>query len=66
MGYHRAGFDVTGVDIEEQVQYPFTFRRGDALDYVAQHGREFDLIHASPPCQMNAPKHARHANTAIQ
>ncbi len=51
MGYHRAGFDVTGVDIEEQKRYPFDFVRGDALEYVAAHGHEFDAIHASPPCQ---------------
>lgn len=51
MGYHRAGFDVTGVDIAHQPDYPFTFHQGDALDYVADHWREFDVIHASPPCQ---------------
>ncbi|WP_217369195.1 hypothetical protein [Nonomuraea antri] len=25
--------------------------RGDAIEYIAAHGHEFDLIHASPPCQ---------------
>ncbi len=49
-GYHRAGFDVTGVDINPQPRYPFAFVQGDALEYVAAHGREYDLIHASPPC----------------
>ena len=52
MGYHRAGFeDITGVDIVDQPNYPFVFERGDALEYVMEHGHEFDVIHASPPCQ---------------
>lgn len=51
MGYYRAGFDVTGVDIKPQPHYPFTFIRADALEYVAEHGHEYDVIHASPPCQ---------------
>ncbi len=51
MGYHRAGWDVLGVDIAPQPRYPFAFVQGDALEYVAAHGREYDAIHASPPCQ---------------
>lgn len=51
MGYHRAGFDVVGVDIKPQPHYPFEFHLGDALEYCAEHGQEFDVIHASPPCQ---------------
>jgi DNA (cytosine-5)-methyltransferase 1 len=51
MGYHRAGFEVVGVDIKLQPHYPFEFHEADALEYVAEHGREFDVIHASPPCQ---------------
>lgn len=51
MGYHRAGFDVAGVDINAQPNYPFEFHKGDALEYLAAHGSEYDVIHASPPCQ---------------
>jgi DNA (cytosine-5)-methyltransferase 1 len=63
MGYHRAGFEITGVDIEPQPRYPFAFVQADALEYVAAHGHEYDVIHASPPCQrytmaQNAAKNA--------
>jgi len=52
MGYHRAGFDdITGVDIKPMPRYPFKFIQGDALEYLAVHGAEYDVIHASPPCQ---------------
>lgn len=49
MGYYRAGFDVTGVDIRPQSRYPFEFHQGDALEYLAAHAEAFDVIHASPP-----------------
>lgn len=50
-GYVAAGFDVVGVDIAPQPHYPYRFVQCDALEYVAQHGKEYDAIHASPPCQ---------------
>jgi DNA (cytosine-5)-methyltransferase 1 len=49
-GYHDAGFDVTGIDVEPQPRYPFAFVQADALEYLAGHWREFDAVHASPPC----------------
>lgn len=52
MGLHRAGFRVTGVDIEPQKRYPFEFVQGDALEYCAQHGHKYNLIVAGPPCQL--------------
>lgn len=50
-GYQLAGFHVTGVDNRPQPRYAGdVFELGDALEYLAAHGREYDAIHASPPC----------------
>lgn len=51
MGYHLAGFDVTGVDIKPQKHYPFEFFQDDAIEFCRKHGSDFDVIHSSPPCQ---------------
>lgn len=51
-GYHRGGAaNIVGVDINPQPHYPFEFIQGDALQYLQDHGHEFDFIHTSPPCQ---------------
>lgn len=54
MGYHRAGFEVVGVDIKPMKQYPFEFHQADAIEYGHAHWSEFDAIHASPPCQAHS------------
>ena len=59
MGYHRAGFDVVGVDIAPQPNYPFEFVHRATRSLFLRHDRgrvraratRFDAIHASPPCQ---------------
>jgi len=48
VGYFLAGFDMTGVDMDPQPDYPFRFIQGDALTVDLA---DYDFIHASPPCQ---------------
>lgn len=65
MGYHRAGFEVVGVDHVAQNNYPFEFVESDVFRFLEDASypdncpdhtggyclNDFDAIHASPPCQ---------------
>jgi DNA (cytosine-5)-methyltransferase 1 len=59
-GYQRAGFHVTGVDIDRQPNYcGDAFEQADAMTYPL-HG--FDAYHASPPCQGYTTMNNRHGS----
>ncbi len=63
-GYQLAGFHVTGVDIVPQPRYAGdVFIQADALEYLAQHGHEYDAVHASPPCQLHSIANNIHGRT---
>lgn len=61
-GYALQGHDVTAVDTDasrltqylktqDYVDSKVTVIQGDALKYAIEHAGDFDLVHASPPCQ---------------
>ena len=63
-GYVETGWEVVGIDINPQPDYPYEFNQGDALAYLANRKflRRFDAIHTSAPCQMHT--RAKHLRTA--
>ena len=50
-GYRQAGFEIVGVDLHPQPNNPHKFISADALTLSLDWIRQFDAIHASPPCQ---------------
>lgn len=50
-GYADAGFEVTGLDVKHGKRYPFKYVRMSIDDVSLDLLKEFDFIHASPPCQ---------------
>jgi DNA (cytosine-5)-methyltransferase 1 len=62
MGYARAGFEVTGMDIKHGKRYPFEYIRKDVMELRPEDLDEYDVIHASPPCQtFSVTRHLRNA-----
>jgi len=61
-GFHNKGWECTGVDIKDGHQYPYEFIQSDVFDLPMDFFQQFDLIHASPPCQFHIPtnKHRQH------
>jgi len=57
MGYHRAGFEVIGVDLAPHPDYPFEFHQGDAMAWPLD---GYDVVHASPPCPLYAATKSLH------
>ena len=50
------------MDIDPQPNYPFEFHQADAIEFVRDHGHEFDAVHASPPCQTFSRTKTLHSN----
>lgn len=63
-GYTDAGFQVVGVDISPQPNYPYQFIRADAMRVLRDpHVTGLaDVIHASPPCQAYSSTRTMHSN----
>jgi len=50
-GYEIAGFEVTGIDVKSGKRYPYKYIRKDFNALTVEDLQEYDVIHASPPCQ---------------
>lgn len=66
VGYHRAGFCVTGVDIDPQPRFPYRFVQADAVAYLEHHAHGYVAGAGSPPCQAWSPLNAYNHKTYPQ
>lgn len=51
MGYHRAGFEVEGVELFPRGDYPFKLHTGDAVAFIRDTIGDYAAYAMSPPCQ---------------
>jgi DNA (cytosine-5)-methyltransferase 1 len=58
MGWHLAGFDVTGVAAAPQSSYPFPVLEVDPIPFIRRHGHGFDVIAGASPCHLISPTRA--------
>lgn len=64
-GISNCGFEVEGVDIAPQPNYPYTFYNEDAVEFMENGLEDYDFIWASPPCQAYSwsSAHSRNSGT---
>lgn len=73
VGYARAGFEVIGIDIVDQPNYPLEFIQDDAIgrfgamleSWQTTGVEPFDAIHASPPCQAHSAVTGEHRDKHV-
>jgi DNA (cytosine-5)-methyltransferase 1 len=57
VGYKQAAdelgleIEITGIDNNDQPNYPFYFEKDDAMRFLVREKKYFTHVHASPPCQ---------------
>jgi DNA (cytosine-5)-methyltransferase 1 len=54
-GFALAGFEVVGVDIRYQPNYPFPMAVADCVTLPVEYLQRFDAVSAGPPCQDYSP-----------
>ena len=65
IGLQQAGYEVTGIDIDDHPNYPGTFIQDDVMNLPKDICKDYDFVWASPPCQKfstNTPEDNRDAH----